>query len=144
MAGFELSEWIARSPQQVFDFVTDTGNASQVMKSVKAMEKLTASPTGVGTQYRETRIVNGKEAQAVLEVAAYEPPNKYSVRNTTEGIETIYHYTFRPEGDGTRATLRCEVNAGGLKKAMLPMVVAILKKEDGDHLARLKGAVEAA
>jgi carbon monoxide dehydrogenase subunit G len=142
MAGFELNEWIARSPEQVFDFVTDTTHASQLMKSVKQMEKLTAGPTGVGTQYRETRVINGKEAQALLEIAAYERPETYTVRNTTEGIETIYNYTFHLEGDGTRVTLVCEVNAGGLKKVMLPMVVAVLKKEDGDHLARLKAAVE--
>ena len=44
--------------------------------------------------------------------------------------------------DGTRVELVCEVKAGGLKKLMLPLVVSILKKEDGDHLQRLKKALE--
>ena len=143
MAGFEMSEWISRPPKEVFDFITTSDNAPKVVPSVKSMVKLTEGPVRVGTRYRETRLMNGKEAHAELEVVAYEPNQKYAMKNVTEGIETVYRYTFHPEGDGTRVDLVCEVKAGGLKKLMLPMVVSILKKEDGDHLQRLKNALEA-
>jgi carbon monoxide dehydrogenase subunit G len=143
MARFEQLEWIARTPDDVFRFITDSGNAPRLMASVKRMEKLSDGPVSVGTRYRETRVMNGKEAQAELEVVTYEPPHLYSMRNVTEGFETTYHYTFKPEGEGTRVHLAGEVKAGGLKKMMIPVVVAALKKEDGDHLARLKAAVEA-
>jgi uncharacterized protein YndB with AHSA1/START domain len=144
MAGFEVSEWIARSPEEVFRFIADTSNAPKVMQSITRMEKLTDGPVAVGTRYRETRVVNGKEAQVELEVAEYTPPRVYAMRNETNGIHTVYRYIFTAERDGTRVDLACEVTAGGLKKAMVPMVVSILKKEDGDHLARLKSAVESA
>ena len=142
MAGFEMSEWISRPPQDVFDFITSSDNAPKVVPSVKSMVKLTEGPARVGTRYRETRLMNDKEHQAELEVVAYEPDQKYAVKNVTEGIETVYRYTFHPEADGTRVDLVCDVKAGGLKKLMLPMVVSILKKEDGDHLQRLKKALE--
>ena len=64
------------------------------------------------------------------------------MKNVTEGIETVYRYNFHPEADGTHVDLVCEVKAGGLKKLMLPLVASILKKEDGDHLQRLKKALE--
>jgi hypothetical protein len=54
----------------------------------------------------------------------------------------VYRYIFQPERDGTRVNLVCEIRAGGLKKLMLPLVASILKKEDGDHLQRLKMALE--
>ncbi|HSL46250.1 MAG TPA: SRPBCC family protein [Anaerolineales bacterium] len=142
MAGFEMSERIACSPKQVFDFITAPDNASRVVPSVKSMVKLTEGPVGVGTRYRETRLMNGKEAHAELEVVAYEPGQTYAMRNLTEGIETVYRYTFHPEAGGTRVDLVCEVKASGLRKLMLPLVVSILKKEDGDHLQRLKKALE--
>jgi len=142
MAGFDLSEWISRSPKEVFDFITSSDNAPKVVQSVKSMVKLTEGPVRVGTRYRETRLMNGKEQHAELEVVAYEPNQKYAVKNVTEGIETVYQYTFHPEADGTRVDLVCEVKAGGLKKLMLPLVVSILKKEDGDHLQRLEKALE--
>ena len=142
MAGFEMSEWILRSPKEVFDFITSSENAPKVVQSVQSMVKLTEGPVRVGTRFRETRLMNGKEQYAELEVVACEPNQKYAMKNVTEGIETVYRYTFHPEADGTRVDLVCEVKAGGLKKLMLPLVVSILKKEDGDHLQRLKKALE--
>jgi uncharacterized protein YndB with AHSA1/START domain len=142
MAGFNLSEWIARPPKEVFDFITSSDNAPKVVPSVKSMVKLTDGPVRAGTRYRETRLMHGKEQHAELEVAAYEPNQKYAMKNVTEGIETVYRYTFQPEADGTRVDLVCEVMASGLKKLMLPMVASILKKEDGDHLQKLKRTLE--
>ena len=142
MAGFNLSEWISCSPQEVFEFITTSDNAPNIVPSVKSMVKLTEGPARLGTRYRETRLMNGKEAHAELEVVEYEPVQKYAMRNVTEGIETVYRYRFHPEADGTRVDLVCEVKAGGLKKVMLPLVVSVLKKEDGDHLQRLKKALE--
>jgi hypothetical protein len=64
------------------------------------------------------------------------------MRNVTSGIETVYHYNFQSERDGTRIDLVCEVEARGFKKLLLPLVASILKKEDGDHLQRVKKALE--
>jgi uncharacterized protein YndB with AHSA1/START domain len=142
MAGFNLSEWISRSPKEVFDFITSSDNAPKVVQSVKSMVKLTEGPVRLGTRYRETRLMDGKEQHAELEVTSYEPNQKYAMKNVTEGIETVYRYTFHPEANGTRVHLACEVKSSGWKKLMLPMVVSILKKEDGDHLQKLKNALE--
>ncbi|HWI32520.1 MAG TPA: SRPBCC family protein [Microbacterium sp.] len=143
MAGFKMSEWISRPPQDVFEFITAPENAPRVVPTVKSMVTLTDGPIHVGTRYRETRVMRGKEEHAELEVVAYEPGQKYAVQNLTEGIETVYQYAFRPEADGTRVDLLCDVKAGGAKKLLLPLVVAELRKEDGDHLQRLKELLEA-
>jgi hypothetical protein len=60
----------------------------------------------------------------------------------TSGIQTVYRYNLQPESDGTRIDLVCEITARGIKKLMLPLVAAILKKEDGDHLQRVKRVLE--
>ena len=143
MAGFKMSEWISRPPHDVFDFITTPDNAPKVVQSVKSMVKLTEGPVRVGTRYRETRLMRGKEGHAELEVVACEPNQNYAVKNVTDGIETVYQYTFHPESNGTRVDLVCEVKAGGVKKLIIPLVVSELKKEDGDHLQRLKKVLEA-
>ena len=137
-----MNEWIARSPKEVFDFITASENAPKVVPSVKSMVKLTEGPIRVGTRYRETRLMGGKEAHAELEIVDLDPNQKYAMKNVTDGIETVYRYTFLPERDGTRVDLVCELNASGIKKLMLPMVASILKKEDGQHLQRLKKVME--
>jgi hypothetical protein len=137
-----MREWIARTPKDVFEFITASENAPKVAPNIKSMVKLTEGPVGVGTRYRETRLMNGKEAQAELEIVDFEPNQRYAMKNVTDGIETIYRYTFKQENDGTRVDLVCELSASGVKKLMLPMVASILKKEDGDHLQRLKKVME--
>lgn len=142
MTGFSMSEWVAREPKVAFDFITASENAPKIVQSVTSMVKLTEGAPGVGTRYRETRLMNGKEQQAELEIVEFEPPQKYAVQNVTSGIETVYRYILQPERDGTRIDLVCEVKAAGIRKLMLPLVVSILKKEDGDHLERVKKVLE--
>jgi hypothetical protein len=142
MSGFALNEWIALPPVDVFEFITDTNNAPKVVNSVKSMVKLTDGPIQVGTRYRETRLMGNKEHEAELVVTSYQPHQQYSVQNITQGVETTYTYALAPENNGTRVKLICDVKASGIKKIMVPIVVLVLKKEDGDHLRRLKTAIE--
>ena len=132
----------ARPPKEVFDFITASENAPKISQSVKSIVKLTDGPTRVGTRYRETRLMGGKEQEAELEIVEFEPTQRYSMQNLTEEIETVYRYNFQPEKAGTRIDLVCEVKAKGIKKLMLPLVASILKKEDGDHLQRVKKVLE--
>ena len=60
MAGFEMSEWISRSPQDIFNFITTPDDAPKVVQSVKSMVKITEGPVRVGTRYRETRLIRGQ------------------------------------------------------------------------------------
>lgn len=142
MAGFELSEWINAAPERVFAVMSDPARAPEVVKGVKQMEKLTDGPVGTGTRFRETRVVNGKEAQAELTVTAHEPPRYYAVSTEQSGITVTYTYTLAPENGGTRVQLQASITGGGLKKVMLPVVASIMKREDGNHLENLKTAVE--
>ena len=142
MNGFEFSEHIARSPQEVFEVISNPTEATKFLDNITESRKLTDGPIGVGTMFRETRVVSGKEASADLLVTAYEPNTHVGISTEAEGITVAYHYRLSPEGDGTRLTWVCELEASGLRKMMLPMVATIMKKEDGDHLQRLKAYLE--
>jgi hypothetical protein len=146
MAGFAVSEWIACPPERVFEFISDSNNAPKIVPSVKSTVKLTEGPPRVGTRYRETRLINGKDESVDMEVKEYAAPEVYAMQNVTDGIETVYRYKLRPErrpeGAGTHIDLVCEVKAAGVKKLMLPLIASFLKKEDGAHLQTLKKVLE--
>ena len=142
MSGFTVSEWIACPPKRVFEFISDSNNAPKIVPSVISTVKLTEGPPKVGTRYRETRLINGKEEHAELEVSEYAESELYAMRNVTDGIETVYRYRLHPERDGTHIVLVCEVKAAGVKKLMVPFVASVLKKEDGGHLQTLKKVLE--
>jgi carbon monoxide dehydrogenase subunit G len=143
MNGFEFTEHIERSPRDVFAVLSDPTRATEFLDNIKASVKLTDGPVRVGTTFRETRVVNGKEASADLLVSAYDPDTHVGISTEAEGIKVEYRYRLSPEGGGTRLTWTCELHASGLRKVMLPMVAGIMKKEDGDHLQRLKAYLEA-
>lgn len=142
MNGFEFSEHIARSPREVFAVISNPSEATRFLDNIKESRKLTEGPIAVGTVFRETRVVGGKEASADLLVNAYRPDTHVGISTEAEGITVDYQYRLSPEGEGTRLTWSCELEAHGLRRMMLPMVAAIMKKEDGDHLQRLKTYLE--
>lgn len=142
MSNFEMSEWIDRPVKEVFDFISFPPNAAKFIDNIQAGHKLSDGPTRVGTRFSETRVVNGKEATTELEVSEYEPPNTFGILNETMGITVKYIYSFTPESKGTRVNWACELEAGGLKKMMLPMIAGLMKKEDGDHLQKVKNLLE--
>lgn len=143
MSNFELTEFINKPPKDVFAVLADPSKGSQFLENIKESKKITGGPIGVGTRFTETRLVNGKEAKAELLVTSYEAPKKFSISTEAEGIKVEYHYLLSPESNGTRVTWVCELAASGLRKMMLPMVAGIMKKEDGDHLQKLKAYLEA-
>lgn len=144
MAGFQLEETIARSPEELFDILSNPERAADIVPNVTNMEKLTDGPVGVGARYRETRVIDGEAHETELEVVRYEPPTDYAVRNVTGGVETVYHYRLTPQGNGTRIVMEATVSGSGLRALVAPVLAVILKREDGDHLTQLKAAVEPA
>jgi len=144
MKGFELTERIARSPEDVFEVLSNPTRATEFLDNITESRQFTDGPIGVGTVFRETRVMNGKEASADLLLSAYQPYSHVGITTGAEGITVAYRYHLSPDGDGTRLTWTCELEASGLRKAMLPVVAAILRKEDGDHLRKMKAYLEAA
>lgn len=142
MAGFTATEWIAAAPSVVFALMHDVNHFPDVLTSVVRAEKLTPGPVGLGARFLETRKINGREANAEIEVTTFEPPRRYSATSSQEGITATYHYTLMPEKNGTRVNLQAEATAKGWKKLMLPLVVSFMKKEDSRHLQKLKSVVE--
>jgi carbon monoxide dehydrogenase subunit G len=142
MKGFQFNERIARAPHEVFAVIADPREAINFLDNITDSTKLTDGPIGVGATFRETRVVSGRESSADLRITAYQPDTHLGVTTAAEGITVTYHYRLAPDGDGTRLDWTCELEAGGLRRMMLPVVAAVMKKEDGDHLQRLKAYVE--
>lgn len=141
MSTFTLTEHLNRPVAEVFAFATDPQNASRWLGDVTKVEVLTPGPMRVGSQFRETRMMNGKEHSAVIEVTEHAPPNRHAASATMMGVTATYHYTFSPNGEGTRIDMKAEVHGKGMAKLLVPMVLSTMKKHDGDQLVKLKAAM---
>lgn len=142
MKGFQFNTYIGRPAREVFAVISDPREAINFLDNITGSTKLTDGPIGVGTTFRETRVVGKGESTADLVITEYEPHTQVGVSAEAEGITVTYVYRLTPEGNGTLLDWTCELEASGLRRMMLPLVATIMKKEDGDHLERLKAYLE--
>jgi len=79
--------------ERVFQTVADARNFTTAVPHIKNIEFLTEQQTGVGTRFRETRMMGSKEAQTELEVTEYAANDH--VRMVSDSGGTIWDTVFR-------------------------------------------------
>jgi len=147
MATVKLSRHIAAELDRVFDTASDFAAAPQAIASVKHVELLTDGPVGLGTRFRETRVVMNQEATEELEVIAFDRPRSFEVGAEVHGCRIRSAMTFEANGDGTDVEFSFDatpvsVAAKAMASMMEPML-NMLAQECGRDLDDLKKAIEA-
>ncbi len=120
------TERIIRAPVDcVFATLARIENFSQAVPGITDVEFLTDQQYGVGTKFRETRLVNGREAKAVLEVV--ELDENQLIRLVSDEGGTVWDtvFTVEPTGDdGTRMTMNMDARPHNfMARLITPMIV---------------------
>lgn len=135
--------YIEASVETVFNVASDFNNSVFIMDNVVGIELLTEGPVQKGTKVKELRDVRGRTIESILVFTEFVANQKYSVTSENNGIFIEYNYTFHPQESGTVVNFEGFIRTKGFKNTLLkPIVTAIIKKEDGDHLDRLKEFIE--
>ena len=131
----------------MWEVVTDLAGAPDRIAAIKSLEVLTEQPFGVGTRWRETRAMFGKEATEEMEVSAVTPGESY----TTEAESCGCHYTcvvrVAPDGTGSRLSMSMAAKpltlvARVMSVVMMPMMRGMVVKAFAKDLADIKAAAE--
>lgn len=129
--------------ETVFKAASDFNNSVFIMDNVVGIEFLTEGPVQKGTKIKEVREVRGKTIESILIFTEFVSNQRYSVKSEINGILIEYHYSFHPQDSGTVVNFEGVIQTKVFKNALLkPIVIAIIKKEDGDHLDKLKEFIE--
>ena len=132
--------------ERVFEVFTDFQNAAARIEGIKSLEVLTEGPIGVGTQFREPRVMFGKEATEEMEITDFQPNKSFRVEAESCGSHYIADYAFRAENNAT--IIERTFNARPvtlMAKLMSPMLFfmkGFLKKCLEDDLTCLKNFIE--
>lgn len=105
MPSVEVQETIAAPPDRVFRIATDLGNIAETMSGIDSAEVLSEGPFGVGTRWRETRTLYGREATEEMWVTGVDAPRSYIVEAESHGSRYRTNLTFEPADRGTRVTM---------------------------------------
>ena len=135
--GFSVKETIARSPEDVWAYLTDFANAKAWMTAVDGMTQTTQGPLRVGTRFKFS--ARGRERET--QVTALDPGRQIALTSTQGGVTATYTYRVAPAGGGTEVTLDAVCQASGVWKLLHPMIAFAMKRSDSSQLANLKAAM---
>ena len=135
-----MSQFIKAAPEAVFEAATDIASWPERISAINKTEILTDEPVGVGTRFRETRIIFKKEASEEMEVTLFDPPNSYVLESDSCGAHFTTTHRFIPRDDGTLMEMEMvTVPTGIMGRLMAPIgllfkgaMVKMIKKDLAD------------
>lgn len=131
--------------EKVFDAVAHIESFSKVVPDITNVEFLSESRTGVGTRFKETRIMGKREATTELEVTQYVPNER--VRMVADEGGTIWDTVFTTTATGDGAVeLTMVMDAKPYKllaKMFNPLIRGFIQKAIEKDLDAVKAHCEA-
>jgi uncharacterized protein YndB with AHSA1/START domain len=132
---------IARSPEEVFAYLTDPSKLS-TWQDAEEVTELTPGPRGVGTRLREVHSVLGRRRVEITEFVVYEPGRRFDI-HMVDGPPLDGRWDFAPCPGGTRLTFTPIVRLTGLRRRLEPVMVLATRVVFRRFHRRLKRALEA-
>jgi len=136
----ELAVEIARTPEEVFDYLTDVTNLPSWQSGVHSAT-LEGEP-GAGTRIRESRHLLGRELQTTLEIEEYERPRLFTLRALNSPVPFTVRHLLEPNGGGTLLTVLGEGDAGMLPGFAAGIMARRAEKQFRKDFERLKRLLE--
>ena len=131
----ELSVQIARSPEEVFDYLTDVSNLHTWQSGVHSARR-------EGTQIHESRHMLGRELQTTLEVEAEERPRLFTLRAVNSPVPFSVRHELESSDGGTLLRVTGEGDAGMLPGFAAGIMARRAEKQFRKDFERLKHLLE--
>jgi uncharacterized protein YndB with AHSA1/START domain len=134
---------VARSPEAVFDYLTDPAHLAEWQTSKTSVEPLTEGPMRQGSRVRErTKPPMGPEFEQVVEFTEFDRPNRVHT-HIVEGPQPIDGtWTFEAADGGTRVYFLAEGELRGAMRFAGPLVAPMLRRQFAAYHANLRRYLE--
>ncbi|MFE6332686.1 SRPBCC family protein [Streptomyces sp. NPDC057798] len=116
---------IAAAQGLVWDALTDLRGMEDVLSGVSKVEVLSEGPFDVGTRWRETRRMFGKEATEEMWVTDCDPPVRYVVEAESHGSRYLSEWVLRADGPETTTvslSFSADAPSGGFRGVLAKLL----------------------
>lgn len=101
----DASHQSTAEPDKVWAVLTDIAGSSETISGITAVERLdTGADFAIGTKWKETRVMFGRESSEVMEVSAIDPGRSYTVVSDGKGAKYTSIMAVEP-ADGGGSTI---------------------------------------
>jgi carbon monoxide dehydrogenase subunit G len=126
----ELTIEIARTPEDVFSYLTDVSNLPVWQTGVK-------SATLRDGRIEESRSLLGRDINTTLEVVEQEEPILFTLRVTDGPVPFTVRHELEPADSGTRLTVTAEGNVPGFAAGLLARGAERQFRKDFERLKQI-------
>ncbi len=144
MTRTEASRTVAATPAIVFQVLSDAANFAKAVPAIRKVEFLSEVRNGVGTRFRETRVMRGREAVAVMEVTEHSEGERICFRSDAGGAVWDSTFAVAPiDDDRTRLHLIMEARPYRLlAKLFVPVLRGMVAKAVESDMDAVKAYCE--
>lgn len=142
MITIDLSTLVDRSPQDIFDFLSNPLNLPKWQTMIAKIEQVTPGEPAIGTKYRVFARALGRDIEGEMQISAFEMPHKVGFVNQSGPMRVNITVTVKPVGSGAKIALHAEGNPGGVFALAEGILAGKIKSEMEINLARLKAVLE--
>jgi carbon monoxide dehydrogenase subunit G len=127
----------------VFAFLSNPLNLPKWQAMIAGIEQVTPGEVGVGSKYKVSAELLGRKIDGLMEITAFEPPNKFGFINNAGPMQVTVTVMLKPVGTGVKIALNAQGNPGGIFKIAEGALAGQVKGQMEANLARLKAVLEA-
>lgn len=143
MADLKEKQTINKPVNEVFAFLSEPENRTKIFVNVVKIETLTEGKVAPGAKFKEVRQLSNRKVASELVITDYELNHKIGFSTESNGLKVNYLYEVKEIDGQTEVTFEGNVQTNSFRtKLMKPMLVKMVKKEDGDNLLVVKKLLE--
>jgi hypothetical protein len=96
---------IPASKSKCFEAFSDLNNLADKVTAITKIELLAPGEIGVGTKFKETRVMFGKESSEVMEITLFEPNSHIREEAFAGGVHYISDWKFTESNEITTVSI---------------------------------------
>jgi uncharacterized protein YndB with AHSA1/START domain len=136
----ELTIEIDRPAAEVFEYLADVEKLPEWQAS--AVESRAEGSLAKGCRITEWRRLFGRDVETVLEVTAYDPPERLTLRSLNGPVPFTVDHRLEEAGRATLLHFACTAKPGGMLRFAGPVVQSKARQELRRDFDRLKELLE--
>lgn len=124
---------INKSPDEVFNFITDMRNELKWNPDVQFMEKITEGEIGLGTKFRAKWHLSDT---LIVTIDKFDRPRQVTFVNGGP-IEVVLNITLSPTDSSTELESRFVAKPNGFARAIFPIIKRQMEKQESLNMTNL-------